>query len=81
MDKIVTAFSCLFFISCMTIEKQQNILSSYSSGLIGCSPDIIQIEHEPNSFGNTTQWQATCKDKKFICSRPSAETKCTEQIK
>ena len=43
-----------------------------SSGAIGCSPDVIQVE----STGNYS-WTATCKGKVYYCSSGGQGVQCT----
>jgi hypothetical protein len=45
-------------------------LKSYSSGSIGCPPQLITISEDSGFWdsGKVRTWAATCEDEKYYCS-------------
>jgi len=58
-----------------------NISKNLSSGAIGCQPDDITIINEAATINGLHNWEALCKDKRFICSYHSTTgVNCKEPI-
>jgi hypothetical protein len=53
---------------------------SRSEGKIGCIPEQIKISNHKVQWG-VDSWVATCKNKRFICSKDRYDTKtsCTPE--
>ena len=55
---------CMMLAGCTNTQKYANL----SSGVIGCLPDEIEIEHESLiPIGGVSNWEASCKGKRYVC--------------
>jgi hypothetical protein len=60
------------------VEKENGMLQSHTSGLIGCPPSEISIsDHSPATWNKDVTWSATCRGQKFYCNR----RKCERELK
>ncbi len=69
---------CMMFAGCANARKYANL----SSGVIGCNPDEIDIEHATLiAVGGVHSWEAICKGKRYVCRYQSTSgVQCVEKF-
>jgi len=69
---------CIIFAGCSNAQRYANL----SSGVIGCLPDEMNIEHETIiTISGMHNWEAVCKGKRYICSYKSTTgVNCAEMF-
>ena len=69
---------CILFTGCSNAQRYARL----SSGIVGCHPDEIEIEHETLiPIGGVRNWEAVCKGKRYICAyKPATGVNCVEMV-
>ena len=82
MKRVLLVVLTIFLLGCVSKSKLRQV----SAGHIGCSHNNITIlDHKSNYWSSRDTWIATCKDKRFICSKYSTgagtiDVKCVREI-
>jgi len=82
MKRVLLVALTIFLLGCVSKSKLREV----SAGHIGCSHnDITILDHKSNYWASRDTWIATCKGKRFVCSKYSIghsgiEVKCVLEI-
>ena len=77
MKRVLLVVLIIFLLGCVTKSKLRQI----SAGNIGCSHNNITISDLKSNYWNSSiTWVATCKGKRFICSKYSTGVNSIEVI-
>ncbi len=72
MKNIVLLLACLATTGCASVATAQRL----TAGATGCRPDDVVVTNLKQPGTSAAIWEATCKEKKYICSF-SITTQCT----